>query len=101
MYKVTDCNALMSMCARGNVQQQTHRSVKAGEFKNKLHEDMNLDDPDLTSYPTTEEIVDMWHAGRADATGDCDTLGMRHADVTDDTWNHPWEWDRQNPRASE
>ena len=56
--KVTDANALMAMRARGNVQQQTHRNVKAGEFSNKLHEDMTLDDVDLTVYPTTPEILE-------------------------------------------
>ena len=50
--KMADGNALMSIRARGNVQQQTHRSEKAGEFNNKLHEDMTLPDADLSVYPT-------------------------------------------------
>lgn len=99
--KVTDANALMAMRARGNVQQQTHRNVKAGEFCNKLHEDMTLDDADLTDYPTTPEIVEAWHRGKRDATTVALALKMKHDHLPDAMWSRPWEWDPPNPRVPE
>ena len=99
--KVTDSNALMAIRARGNVQQQTHRSEKAGEFKNALHEDMTVPDADLSSYPTMAEIIEAWRAGKINATADCLRLGLKHPAVTNDMWNRPWEWDPPNPRVRE
>ena len=66
--KLTDVDALMNIRARDNVQQQTHRNEKAGEFNNKLHEDMTLPDADLSDYPTTSDVRAAWCAGKDEAT---------------------------------
>ena len=95
--KCEDSNALMSMRARGNVKQQTHRSVKAGEFDNRLHEDMNLPDADLTIYPSTTSMVVRWNADVTAAASDCEQLGMKHAHVPDSVWVQPWKMDPKNP----
>ena len=97
VYKVADCNALMAMRSQGNVQQQTHRSAKAGEFKHDLHEDMSLDDADLKNYPSNVEIVNAWHAGQDEATALCEQLGMKHRSLTAEMWDSPWLWDPPNP----
>ena len=99
--KASDSNALMAMRARGNVQQQTHRNKKAGEFDNKLHEDMTLEDADLSSYPSVAEINDAWHRGQSDATADCLRLGLKHRDISNAMWSRPWEHDPPNPRVTE
>ena len=84
-----------------HVQQQTHRSEKAGEFNNKLHEDMTLPDADLSVYPTISGMREAWRAGKTDATTTCLGLGCKHAGVTDDMWKSPWKWDPPNPRVRE
>ena len=87
----------MAIRARGNVKQQTHRNVKAGEFNNSLHEDMAEDDADMTSYPSDLEMNEAWKAGKADATAACVALGMKHADIVEALWNSPWTVDPPNP----
>ena len=90
---------MMTMRSQGNVQQQTHRNCKAGEFKNELHEDMTLDDADLTDYPTNAAMIAAWNAGKNEAKVDGERLGMKHVNVTDDMWASPWKWDPKNPRV--
>ena len=99
--KARDVNALMTMRARGNVQQQTHRNNKAGEFDHKLHEDMTLEDADLSSYPSVAEMTDAWHHGQSEATAACLGLGLKHRDISDAMWSRPWEYDPPNPRVTE
>ena len=89
----------MSIRARGNVRQQTHRSAKAGEFQHKLHEDMTLPDADLAGYPEYAVMVLRWNAGVAAATIDGEQLGMKHADVPEDVWLAPWKLDPPNPQV--
>ena len=98
--KMEDSNALMSIRARGNVRQQTHRNLKAGEFENRLHEDMNLPDADLKVYPDNDVMVERWNAGVTEAKIDCEQLGMKHADVSEDIWSAPWKIDPTNPRVT-
>lgn len=100
MQKITDANALRSIAARGNVNQQKHRNKKAGEFDNRLHEDMALSDADLSSYPVYGIMVVKWNSGVSAATADCLQLGMKHADVPNDLWNCPWKADPPNPPVS-
>ena len=98
--KMTDANVLRSIASRGNVSQQTHRDVKAGEFDNKLHEDMTLPDADLSSYPSTPTMVAKWNTGVASATSACLALGMKHPGISDDLWTCPWKADPPNPPVS-
>ena len=95
--KITDANALRSMSSRGHVQQQTHRNKKAGEFDNRLHEEMNLPDADLSSYPSVSLMVTNWNSGVGLATADCLALGVKHAHIPNDLWTCPWKMDPKNP----
>ena len=95
--KMTDANALKTIASQGGVTQQTHRNVKAGEFDNRLHEDMTLPDADLSAYPSTDTMVVKWNSGVASATCACLALGMKHTDIPDDLWTCPWKMDPPNP----
>ena len=98
---MSDANALMTLRANGNVQQQTHRNEKAGEFKHQLHEDMQQDDADLTSYPSDARMIVRWNQGVASAARHCEQLGMKHADITEAEWREPWTLDPANPDTDE